>query len=207
MGREVSAGAYRGGRPTGDSDDDCETGSTGGTVSSKRHFDFYPPDQEEVVSALKHSLQTGQVQKAVLVVVCALRRATAEQVSCRTSCGGPQRWVEEGLRRLSPPRFYGPPGTGKTTVVGGPWVVFAKKFPPPPPPPLEVPEALALMKQFFGKDWRSRVKAPQTGDWVWVDPAAPSHEQELNASDERGISAVREKAERMEFCMAGCRMV
>ena len=82
-----------------------------------------------------------------------------------------------------------------------------RSSPPPPPPPLEVPEALALMKQFFGKDWRSRVKAPQTGDWVWVDPAAPSHEQELNASDERGISAVREKAERMEFCMAGCRMV
>jgi replication factor C subunit 2/4 len=46
--------------------------------------------------------------------------------------------------------FYGPPGTGKTTV------------------------ALALMKQFFGKDWRSRVK-------------------ELNASDDRGIQAVREK--------------
>jgi len=46
--------------------------------------------------------------------------------------------------------FYGPPGTGKTTV------------------------ALALMKQFFGKDWRTRVK-------------------ELNASDDRGIQAVREK--------------
>jgi len=46
--------------------------------------------------------------------------------------------------------FYGPPGTGKTTV------------------------ALALMKQFFGKDWRARVK-------------------ELNASDDRGIQAVRDK--------------
>jgi len=46
--------------------------------------------------------------------------------------------------------FYGPPGTGKTTV------------------------ALALMKQFFGKDWKTRVK-------------------ELNASDDRGIQAVRDK--------------
>ncbi|CAJ1459663.1 unnamed protein product [Effrenium voratum] len=67
--------------------------------------------QEEVVAALKHSLQTGELPNLM---------------------------------------FYGPPGTGKTTV------------------------ALALMKQFFGQDWRSRVK-------------------ELNASDERGISAVREK--------------
>jgi len=46
--------------------------------------------------------------------------------------------------------FYGPPGTGKTTV------------------------ALALMKQFFGKDWKLRVR-------------------ELNASDDRGIQAVRAK--------------
>lgn len=46
--------------------------------------------------------------------------------------------------------FYGPPGTGKTTV------------------------ALALMKQFFGNEWRMRVK-------------------ELNASDDRGIGAIREK--------------
>ncbi|CAE7712273.1 RFC2 [Symbiodinium pilosum] len=67
--------------------------------------------QEEVVSALKHSLQTGELPNLM---------------------------------------FYGPPGTGKTTV------------------------ALALMKQFFGQDWRARVK-------------------ELNASDERGITAVREK--------------
>ncbi|CAJ1371833.1 unnamed protein product, partial [Effrenium voratum] len=67
--------------------------------------------QDEVVAALKHSLQTGELPNLM---------------------------------------FYGPPGTGKTTV------------------------ALALMKQFFGQDWRSRVK-------------------ELNASDERGISAVREK--------------
>mmetsp|Transcript_21642 Transcript_21642/g.40772 ORF Transcript_21642/g.40772 Transcript_21642/m.40772 type:complete len:341 (-) Transcript_21642:129-1151(-) len=67
--------------------------------------------QEEVVAALKRSLQTGELPNLM---------------------------------------FYGPPGTGKTTV------------------------ALALMKQFFGKDWRSRVK-------------------ELNASDERGINIVREK--------------
>lgn len=46
--------------------------------------------------------------------------------------------------------FYGPPGTGKTTV------------------------ALALVQQFFGKDWRSRVR-------------------EMNASDERGIGAIRER--------------
>merc|ERR1719367_2361485 len=67
--------------------------------------------QEEVVSALRNSLETGELPNLM---------------------------------------FYGPPGTGKTTV------------------------ALALMKQFFGKSWRERVK-------------------ELNASDERGISAVREK--------------
>ena len=53
-------------------------------------------------------------------------------------------------------RFYGPPGTGKTTVVGDrDWHV-------PMPSLSEVSEALALMKQFFGKDWRSRVKAMQT---------------------------------------------
>merc|ERR1719198_641931 len=46
--------------------------------------------------------------------------------------------------------FYGPPGTGKTSV------------------------ALALVQQFFGKEWRRFVK-------------------ELNASDERGINAIREK--------------
>jgi replication factor C subunit 2/4 len=67
--------------------------------------------QDEVVSALRSSLQTGELPNLL---------------------------------------FYGPPGTGKTTV------------------------ALALVKQFFGKDWRSRVR-------------------ELNASDERGITAVREK--------------
>merc|ERR1719420_529353 len=67
--------------------------------------------QEEVVSALRNSLSTGELPNLL---------------------------------------FYGPPGTGKTTV------------------------ALALVQQFFGKDWRSRVR-------------------EMNASDERGISAVREK--------------
>merc|ERR1719240_2538432 len=67
--------------------------------------------QEEVVSALRSSLKTGELPNLL---------------------------------------FYGPPGTGKTTV------------------------ALALVQQFFGKDWRSRVR-------------------ELNASDERGIVAVREK--------------
>lgn len=67
--------------------------------------------QDEVVAALRDSLQTGELPNLL---------------------------------------FYGPPGTGKTTV------------------------ALALMKQFFGKDWRLRVK-------------------ELNASDDRGIQAVREK--------------
>jgi len=67
--------------------------------------------QDEVVAALRGSLETGELPNLM---------------------------------------FYGPPGTGKTTV------------------------ALALMKQFFGKDWRLRVK-------------------ELNASDDRGITAVREK--------------
>jgi len=67
--------------------------------------------QDEVVAALRTSLQTGELPNLM---------------------------------------FYGPPGTGKTTV------------------------ALALMKQFFGKDWKLRVK-------------------ELNASDDRGITAVREK--------------
>jgi len=67
--------------------------------------------QDEVVAALRGSLETGELPNLM---------------------------------------FYGPPGTGKTTV------------------------ALALMKQFFGKDWRLRVK-------------------ELNASDDRGIHAVREK--------------
>jgi len=67
--------------------------------------------QDEVCSALRNSLETGELPNLL---------------------------------------FYGPPGTGKTTV------------------------ALALVQQFFGKDWRSRVR-------------------ELNASDERGIAAVREK--------------
>lgn len=67
--------------------------------------------QEEVVAALRTSLETGELPNLM---------------------------------------FYGPPGTGKTTV------------------------ALALVKQFFGKDWRQRVR-------------------ELNASDDRGIAAIREK--------------
>jgi len=67
--------------------------------------------QDEVVSALKTSLATGELPNLM---------------------------------------FYGPPGTGKTTV------------------------AMALVKQFFGKDWRVRVK-------------------EMNASDDRGIHAIREK--------------
>merc|ERR1719199_2405604 len=67
--------------------------------------------QEEVVSALRNSLSTGELPNLL---------------------------------------FYGPPGTGKTTV------------------------ALALVQQFFAKEWRSRVR-------------------ELNASDERGINAIRER--------------
>jgi len=67
--------------------------------------------QDEVVSALRNSLQTGELPNLM---------------------------------------FYGPPGTGKTSV------------------------ALALVQQFYGAEWRSRVK-------------------ELNASDERGINAVREQ--------------
>lgn len=63
-------------------------------------------------------------------------------------CAALQKSLETG--ELPNLLFYGPPGTGKTTV------------------------ALAVVQQFFGKDWRSRVR-------------------ELNASDERGINAIREK--------------
>lgn len=45
-------------------------------------------------------------------------------------------------------RFYGPPGTGKTTVATHSETANMK-FPT---------QALALMKQFFGREWRSRVK-------------------------------------------------
>lgn len=67
--------------------------------------------QDEVVSSLKNSLETGDLPNLLL---------------------------------------YGPPGTGKTSV------------------------ALAVCHQFFGTDFKSRVK-------------------EMNASDERGISAIREQ--------------
>ena len=78
-------------------------------------------------------------------------------MSCRTSCGAPKQGRRPGGEATKPTaRFYGPPGTGKTTVVGDrDWHV-------PMPSLSEVSEALALMKQFFGKDWRSRVKAMQT---------------------------------------------
>ena len=50
------------------------------------------------------------------------------------------------------------------------------------------------MKQFFGQDWRARVKAPAlSSELRTFDFSSSSNEQELNASDERGITAVREK--------------
>ena len=49
------------------------------------------------------------------------------------------------------------------------------------------------MKQFFGQDWRSRVKDRHANArCLAFGPVGCG--QELNASDERGISAVREKA-------------
>jgi replication factor C subunit 2/4 len=77
------------------------------------------------------------------------RPAKIDDVAQQTEvCAALKKSLETG--ELPNLLFYGPPGTGKTTV------------------------ALALVQQFFGKDWRSRVR-------------------ELNASDERGIAAVREK--------------
>ena len=75
MGGEVSAGANRGGRPTGDSDD-YETGLE---LESLRLL-----DQEEVVSALKHSLQTGanaaKAQRWSTLLLGMLRRAAEPHV-------------------------------------------------------------------------------------------------------------------------------
>ena len=62
------------------------------------------------------------------------------------------------------------------------------------------PKALALMKQFFGREWRSRVKVGHSCfDVVLCHLTSHNLSQELNASDERGISAVREKANIREY--------
>jgi replication factor C subunit 2/4 len=77
------------------------------------------------------------------------RPATIDDVAQQDEvCGALRKSLSTG--ELPNLLFYGPPGTGKTTV------------------------ALALVQQFFGKDWRSRVR-------------------EMNASDERGIGAIRER--------------
>jgi len=98
--------------------------------------------------------QSTQGTKAVLQAaevpwVEKYRPAKIDDVAQQTEvCNALKSSLETG--ELPNLLFYGPPGTGKTTV------------------------ALALVQQFFGKEWRTRVR-------------------ELNASDERGISAVREK--------------